>query len=282
MSHRNLYIGLDAWERRYAYDVDLPSANRTELEGIIEHASRDVDTFAHRVFFAELKVLTLDGLGEPWLDVPDLLVVTSIKLDENRDRVYETTMADTDFFLQRTDHERPYDAFPKTRIVLDTQNGDFALFQWQEKLILLDGEWGYGNDVENTGATVQDAVEQSAIAKELLVVDGSVFSIGDTLRLGTEQEYVTDVAGNTLGVTRGVNGTTAVAHLNGVQIDRYVYPRQVVEATQIQAIRLWKRKEVGFIDREPPSRFGQFDENAAMALQDFVRYNQPSRRVGSR
>lgn len=272
-SHRNLYIGLDSYERRYAYDADLNPANRTELEGIIEGASRDVDTFCKRFFYAETKVLTLDGLGQSWLSVPDLLVVTSLKLDENRDRTYETTMAATDFLLQRVNHERPWDSFPKTRIVLDTQNGDFALFQRQEQLVLLDGEWGYGNNVEDTGDTVQDATEQDATEKTLLVGDGSVFSVGDTLRLGTEQQYVTGVSGNTLGVARGVNGTTAVVHANGLQIDRYVYPRQVIEATQIQAVRLWKRKEVGFIDREPPSRFGQFDESAGMALQDFVRYD---------
>ena len=80
-SHRNLYFSLDAWERRYSYDTDLATANRTELEGVIEGASRDVDTFCKRFFYAETKVLTLDGLGQSWLSIPDLLVVTSLKLD---------------------------------------------------------------------------------------------------------------------------------------------------------------------------------------------------------
>lgn len=270
---RNLYAHIDEWERRFSYDVDVATADRVELEKILEAASRDVDRYTRRFFFSELKTLTFDGKGETFLVVPDLISVTSLKLDENRDRVYETTLAATDFYLMRPRHERPYDAVPKTRIVLDTQNGDFALFQWQEKLILLEAEWGFGNDTEDTGQTVQDTTEQDATQKTLLVTDGSALSVGMTLLLGTEQEYVSGVEGPTATVARGVNGTTAAVHTNGATINRVVYPRPVADATLIQSIRLWKRTQVGFIDREPPSRFEEFDEDGARLLQDFVRYN---------
>lgn len=270
---RNLYADVDAWERRFSQDIDLATANRRELEAMIETASRDVDTFCRRFFFAETKTLTFDGNGRSELIVPDLLVVASIKLDEDVDHVYETTLAETDFYLMRPDHERPYDAFPKTKIVLDTRNGVFSSFQASVKLLLIDAEWGYGNDTEDTGETVQDDVEQGDSQSTLLVGDGASFSVGQTLLLGTEQEYVTGVAGDTLSVARGVNGTVAATHANGLQINRYVYPPLVRDATHIQAIRLWKRKEVGFIDREPPSRFGEFDAGAGRLLQDFVRYD---------
>jgi hypothetical protein len=270
---RNLYADVDAWERRFSQDIDLATSDRRELEAMIETASRDVDRFCRRFFYAETKALTFDGNGKDSLVVPDLLVVASIKLDENVDRAYETTLAATDFYLMRPDHERPYDTMPKTLIVLDTRNGNFSVFQRSEKLLLIDAEWGYGNDTEDTGATVQDAVEQGVSQATLLVPDGASFSVGQTLLLDTEQEYVTGVAGDTLSIARGVNGTTPATHTNGLQIDRYVYPPLVRDATHIQAVRLFKRKEVGFIDREPPSRFGEFDEGAGRLLQDFVRYD---------
>ena len=270
---RNLYADVDAWERRFSYDVDLVPANRRELEQMIETAERDVDRFCRRFFYAKTEVVILDGTGSELLEVPDLLAVTSIKLDENVDRTFETTLAVTDYYLMRRWHKRPYDATPKTLIVLDVRNGDFSQWQDTERLVQIDAEWGYGNDTEDTGETVQDSVEQSASATTLLVTDGAALSVGQTLKLGTEQEYVTGVAGDTVSVDRGVNGTTAATLANGVQIDRYVYTPEVREATMIQAIRLWKRKEVGFIDREPPSRFGNFDEGAARILQDFVRYD---------
>ncbi len=45
--------------------------------------------------------------------------------------------------------------------------------------------------------------------------DNNGFAVGDTLQMGTEQALVTAVESNTLTVTRGVNGTTAITHASG-------------------------------------------------------------------
>ncbi len=270
---RNLYVDVDAWEREFSHDVDLAVANRLELEHMLESASRDVDTFCRRFFYAKIETVIFDGTGSALLTVPDLLAVTTIKFDEDRDRTFETTLVAADFYLARPHAALPYDMFPKTCVILDGLNGSFSRFAAQEKLVEIAAEWGYGNDVVDTDDTVQDAVEQDATQKTLLVENGALFSVGHTLRIGTEQEYVTGVAGTTVSVARGVNGTTAATHANGLQIDRYVYTPEVRQATLIQSARLWKRKEVAFIDREPPSKFGNFDTDAARELQDFVRYD---------
>ncbi len=270
---RNLYANLDDWERRFSYDVDLAAADRTELEKILDSASRDVDIHCRTHFFAQTRTVILDGSGSKELRVPDLLTVTSIKLDQNRDRVYEDTLVATDYRLLRPNHEFPYDTLPKRLIRLDTQIGQFSVFLAQEELVEIVGEWGFVNNIEDTGDTVQDATEQSDTQLTLSVTAGTNFSVGQTLKLGDEQEYVSGISANILAVARGVNGTAAVVHANASVINRYTYLPEVRDATLIEAVRQWKRKELAFVAREGSLQEG-FDVDAARLLQDFVRYDQ--------
>lgn len=271
----NLYADLDMWERRFSYDVDLADAERTELESMIETASRDCDFFCSPsgavTFYSQLATYIFDGKGNPTLVVPDLLVITTIKLDENRDRAFETTLATTDYIPLRPFVPRPYDTKPFRRIEMDGINGDFGQWVDQERLVEIEGEWGYTNATEDTGQTVQDAVSQDATQKTLLVSEGSKVSAGQTLLVDAEQQYVSAAPSTTLTVVRGVNGTVAASHTNGTTIKRYVYEPKVRDACLIQAVRLWKRKETAFVTREPPSGFMGFDQDAARLLQEFVR-----------
>lgn len=271
---KNLYADLDQWERRFSYDVDVGAADRTELEVVMEVAARDVDAACNTHFYTETATLTFDGSGLPMLLIPDLVAITSIKFDQDRDRVYEDTLAVTDYWLTRPDHERPYDELPKRLITLDTFNGAFSVFPRQARAVEIDAEWGFVNNIEVVvGETVQDATEQDDSGPTLDVVAGTSFSIGQTLKIGNEQEYVSGITSNQLTVTRGVNGTTATTHANGAVIRKYTYLPQVVDATLIQAVRLWKRKELAFVSREGALQEG-FDPDAMRLISKFVRYDQ--------
>ena len=271
---KNLYADLDQWERRFSYDVDVGAADRTELEVVLEVASRDVDDVCHTHFFTETATRILDGSGLAILRIPDLVAVTSIKLDEDRDRVFETTLAASDYYLTRPDHERPYEELPKRMVTLDSFNGTFSAFMRQEQLVQIAAEWGFVNNTEVVaGETVQDTTEQDASGTTLDVVAGTSFSIGQTLKIELEQQYVSGIATNQLTVKRGVNGTTATTHANGTAISKYTYLTKVTDATLIQAVRLWKRKELAFVSREGSLQEG-FDEDAMRLLSEFVRYDQ--------
>ncbi len=273
----NLYADLDQWERRFSYDVDVGAADRTELEQVIQTASRDVDDMCHTHFFTATGTRILDGSGLPILIIPDLVAVTSIKLDEDRDRVFETILAGTDYYLTRPNHERPYEELPKRLITLDAFNGSFSTFMRQEQLVQIVAEWGYtltsGDTKVVAGETVQDGTEQDATQTTLDVNDGTEFSIGQTLKIEDEQEYVEGIATNQLTVGRAKNGTTATTHANGTAISKYTYLPKVIDATLIQAVRLWKRKELAFVSREGALQEG-FDEDAMRLVSEFVRYDQ--------
>ncbi len=274
---KNLYTDLDQWERRFSYDVDVGAADRTELEQVIQTASRDVDDACGTHFFTETATRIFDGSGLSILVIPDLVAITSLKLDEDRDRVFETTLDPTDYWLSRPNHERPYSELPRRLVTLDVVNGAFSRFMRQEQLAQIAAEWGYTNTSGDTevvaGETVQDSTEQDATQLTLDVNDGTEFSIGQMLKIQTEQEYVSGITTNTLTVARAQNGTTAATHANGVAISKYTYLPKVVDATLIQAVRLWKRKELAFVSREGSLQEG-FDPDAMRLLSEFVRYDQ--------
>jgi hypothetical protein len=269
----NLYADVDQWERRFARDIDLASADRTELEAFVEDASRDVDIHCHTHFYADTRTIELDGDGKAVLQIPDLLAATTIKLDEDGDRTFEVTLAATDYRLLRPDHRfNPYGALPKRALELDLINGSRAAFAKQSALVQIAGDWGYSNDTESTGVTVQTVGGMTAGALTFLASDGSKLSRGQTLLIGTERLYVKEVSGDTITVTRGINGSGAAGHALGDAVSRYVFPPGVVSATLIQAVRLWKRKELGFIAREEQLHQG-FDPDSARRVSEFVRYD---------
>ena len=47
-------------------------------------------------------------------------------------------------------------------------------------------------------------------------------------------------------VIRGANNTTGATHSGGAAISLYEYPAPVMEATIIEAARMWKRKDSSF------------------------------------
>jgi hypothetical protein len=86
--------------------------------------------------------------------------------------------------------------------------------------------------------------------------------------------YVSEVVANVITVKRAMNGTTGATHATATAISRFTFATAGVKrATMIQAIRLWKRREVGFIDREFPSPFTGLDADAKRLVMPLKRYD---------
>ena len=113
------------------------------------------------------------------------------------------------------------------------------------------GLWGYRCFVEPSGATLGATLATDAAT--LTVSDGAQFRVGQTIVLGdveedgkgtagVEQALVTAIDGNTLSVSRGLNGTTAAARASGGGAVRILrWPPSVERAALIQAARIWTR-----------------------------------------
>ena len=235
----NLYTDLDQMRGRYIHDSALATTDKAELLRVMGQACRQVDDYCERWFYALTATRHYDGNGktELWLS-DDVLSITTLKVDEDGDLVYEVDLTEeTDFWLW------PDNATPKIRIDINPQGNKISRWPTGRKRIEIAGTFGYSNVTEGTGDTVQDN-PLSAVATTITVkAAGSKFSIGQTLLIESEQVWISDIDANGLTVTRGVNGTTAASHVQNTAISRFVYEDAIVGAAAMWAGRLWKRRE---------------------------------------
>jgi len=232
----NLYADVAMFTRRYVHDSALTASDAAEVLRVLNDSARRVDDYLGRHFFTELATRYYDGNSKHRLWLPDdLLSVTTLKVDDDGDGVFETELvADTDYWLW------PDNSTPKIRIDINPESNLISRWPTGRRRIEVVGEWGYTNAVEREAATATVA-DASTTVLTSSVAGG--LAIGQTLLLGTEQVYVSAGAGTAWTITRGVNGTTAAAHIAGTVIDRYVYEEAAVGAALMWAGRLWTRKD---------------------------------------
>ena len=219
----------------------------TRLLDLLEAVSRLIDHYCNRRFYVVEETRFFDGDGGKELPVPDLISVTSLKTDDDKDRTFETPWEVSDYLLypSNAQPDKPWGR-PYTRVLVDVDAGNKSLLPAGLRTVEVNGKWGYREVTEDNGAALNQGGELSADATSLVVTDGTNLSPGQTLRIDDEQLYVTAVSVNVLTVVRGANGTTATAHVDSSHIARLVYPNEVTEACLIQTSRLWKRRDAGF------------------------------------
>lgn len=151
-------------------------------------------------------------------------------------------------------------------------------------IYLIDSEWVH---VRETGTPVTSVTTLSANLgandQTCTVADGSLLNVGEILRRGVEQMRILDINSNTLalqrgwnrtaqsahtsgqavdvyrnfGIERGVNGSTAATHSNGVAVKRQLAPADVNELTRKIAVRMLKDASSGYAGRVGDETLGQ-------------------------
>lgn len=213
----------------------------TRLLAILVSASRAIDTLCDRTFYVETATKYFDA--ERPLFIDDLLLVTTLKTDEDNDGTYENTLTEnTDFYLY------PLNRYPKTRAKI-VPSGSYGIFGYFMKGCEIIGSWGYGDGISATpyttsGDSVQDAGGISATVATITVTDADNFSPGQTILIESEQCYISayDTDVETLAVTRAVNGTTGATHAKDTTIYIYDYPKDVEQACLIIAGALFETR----------------------------------------
>ncbi len=220
------------------------------LRQLLETVSRQIDEYCNRHFFSLETTRTFDGNGFTELHIPDLISVTSLKTDDNVDRTYETIWATTDYLLypQNADPTQRWGS-PYTRVLVDLEAGTRSRFQVEDQTVQIVGKWGYKEFTEDSGADINQVGGLNSSDTSVTVTDGSKFDEAQTIRIDSEQLYITGISTNTLTVIRGVTGTTATSHVDASDINVFRYPDPVTQACLMQAARLWKRKDVSLATR---------------------------------
>lgn len=222
------YASLDDYKDRLAI---VTSPTDAIIRMGLEDAARQIDEWCWRTFRTYLATRYYTASRGGYLDVDDLLAITTLKHDDDSDRVYETTWAATDYDL--LPFNAAIDEQPYTRLAI-APNGVYSFYTGQ-KGIEIAGRWGYWQNllaIGTLGAAMTDTTGTS-----VTMASGHGLKALQTILIDTEQLYITAVATNTLTVERGVNGTTAATHLNAAAVSKYRYHTSVVEAAILQAAR---------------------------------------------
>ena len=218
----------------------------TRLRELLEAVSRLIDRYCNRHFWVLNTTRRFDGDGTDSLLVPDLLSVTSLRTDDDKDRTFETAWAAADYLLYPPNAEpampwgRPYG-----RVLVDSEAGNKDVFTRGHQTVQIQGKWGFRDFTADSGAVINQGARFPAFDTTLTVTDGSKLAVGETVLIRREQLYVTSISTDALTVQRRVNGTIAAVHTDGSNISVYRYPAEVVEACLLQTLRLWKRKDSG-------------------------------------
>lgn len=242
----NAYAGLTTLKSSGVLNI-TGTAFDGRLLSLLEDVSRWIDGYCNRHFYVLTTTRRFDGDGGWALNVPDLINLTTLKTDEDKDRTYELTWASSDYLLYplNAEPQQPWGR-PYTRVLVDVEGGSRRVFPAGGPTVQIAAKWGFREVTEDSGANINEGGSFTAADTTLTVTDGGKFSVGDTISIDSESLYVTAISTNNLTVTRGINGTTAAAHNDSTDVYLYRYPGSVVVACLLQASRLWKRKDIAY------------------------------------
>lgn len=260
----NLYATLGAFKAEIGKTT---TGDDAVLLRALERASREADAIAgsqgivKRHFYSELATRTFDGDGTARIAIDDLVSVdTSLKVDQDGDGTYETTLAaTTDYWLMP---DNPVANTPYTHVELNPYSSVLTRFLCARKLVQIIGRFGYSNETEASGTL--GAAIANGTDTAVTMTAGHGLTGGETIVIQTEHLYVSAVATDALTVVRGVNGTTAAAHNNGTAVTRRRFPRLVEEAVIVRAADIWRGTQTGY-GQVATDEIGGFQPNPAYA-----------------
>lgn len=235
------YLGVGTLRTAAGAPTTADAALLTAIEG----ASDTIDSECSRTFQPYTATKYFSPTGSSSLTLPigtDLIAITTLKTDDDGDGVFETTWATTDYvLLPRNALVGPAPSpYWQIRVAAD---GDYS-FPVGDDLVEIVGTWGYALDLLTLAATTSEVLDASETGVDVSSV--SEIEVGNTIQVDSEQMYVTAINTLTLTVERGVNGTTAATHLTAATIKRHRYPRNIALATQLLAMKNFRRKDAPF------------------------------------
>lgn len=257
------YATLNQFKATGEFDIKGSLYDPTLLR-LLENASEDIDHLCFRHFDCVEGVMYCDGAGRTLIPAEDILSLSKVELDPDGSQRWSILLSASDYFLYPLDS---YNSYPKQylKMSLNASAGGFA--SGIQSGVRLTGVFGHGDGqraapYDDSGDTVRSITILplgGGSGQDLndtvldVTANGSIFSAGQTIRIGSEQEYITGYSANIandvgtrvdrLTVNRAVNGTTLEQHVNGSAISIYRYPGPVVEAALLMAANWWKQRE---------------------------------------
>lgn len=224
--------------------------------------SRWIDNHTRRTFFPELDTRFFNGDASIELWIDDIYSISSVAVSIDNGETY-TALTTGDYIPM---HGKDFNSPKSYNLLMIDFNGTEGSWPLGQKSVRVIGNWGRSDNRDRVfedalDAVVDDPLTAAATTLTLTDVDG-VDQWGITPRIAQgqilqmEAEFVevtgTDTAtgAQTATIVRGVNGTTAAEHAAAIQVDKFMPPEPVKQACLIQAMKQFKRGQVGFGDAE--------------------------------
>ena len=216
----NYYLTVSAVKRHLGISSSDDDAALAEY---IEAASREVDAFCRRYFYTASETRLIEPQSGTMADIDDLLtIVTAELIDPEDSSVAAVEYAAAQYQLQ------PLNNYPKLRLKLHST----APQAWVAGTasLRIEGVWGYGDGTDDPWlAQSLTGTVASTTGTALTISVSAGLERGQTIKVGSEQMFVSSVATTTATVRRGVNGTTAATH-SAAAISLAQYPAQIKQA----------------------------------------------------
>jgi hypothetical protein len=123
-------------------EITETAAEKTSMDSIINAVSRMIDRYCGRRFFLTTETKKFTPEHPSYLNIPDLMSLTSLKTDEDMDYTYEYTWTTSDYSLL------PYNAqsyatelMPYNRIEIKYNSNYY--FPTNKESTQIIGSWGY-------------------------------------------------------------------------------------------------------------------------------------------
>jgi hypothetical protein len=167
------------------------TARHAQIDRTIEAVSNAISRQTRRRFIPETATKLFkwpqrlsDHPTTLWVN-EDLISVTT--LQTKAQNTSPTTIASTDYFLEPQQYGGPYD-----RIEIDeSSTASFESGDTQQRSISVLGSWGYSSNTDSAG-TVVSGLSSDATATSMVISDGSLIDVGQTLLIESEQIFVSE------------------------------------------------------------------------------------------
>lgn len=240
----NSYCDLTAFKQYFAENGITDSADDNVIAGILNGTSRWIDSATRqRVFYPviEARLFSLPNSDAGWRSFRKLYV--------DRDLLECTTLTNgnADVISASAYYLEDPNFTPRYAVVLKETSGvvwQYSLTGNREYVISVEGVWGYHDDLPSAFAArslLTAGVNASVTSVAVTTATGALFSNGMIVKVGAEYIAVDSVATDTLTVRRGVNGSTAAAHLLGDAVYQYIPMTGITEATKRIGLQAYRR-----------------------------------------
>ncbi len=140
----NGYTDLTTARRQAGILSSTDTADDARLESIVQAVSRHIDDWTGRRYYTstadEVRFFTADC--DEYIDVGDVLTVTTLRTDLSNDRTYNSTWSSTDFELDPPNAAFESQPQPYTRIYT-TPQAAFYFPAGVRRGVRVAGRWGY-------------------------------------------------------------------------------------------------------------------------------------------